>query len=63
MIDLIGQRFGRLIVIERVDNDKNGRLRWLCLCDCGENIIIRYPTLWNKLNNGWPMEKALLEPV
>lgn len=33
--DLRGKRFGRLTVIERTDNDKNGRARWLCECDCG----------------------------
>ena len=34
-IDLIGQRFGRLEVLFRVENDKDGRTRWLCKCDCG----------------------------
>ena len=33
--DLTAQRFGRLIVIERVENDKNNNAKWLCLCDCG----------------------------
>ena len=41
-VDLVGQRFGRLIVIERVDNyvtpkGKKGS-NWLCQCDCG-NVI------------------------
>lgn len=35
-IDLTGQRFGRLVVLERVENSKNGSSRWLCRCDCGE---------------------------
>lgn len=38
-IDLTGQRFGRLIVIERAEGhiQPNGRLvtQWLCKCDCG----------------------------
>lgn len=34
--DLTGQRFGRLTVTGRADNDKNGRARWVCRCDCGE---------------------------
>lgn len=35
-IDLTGQRFGRLTVIERDGTDKNGRnVMWLCVCDCG----------------------------
>ena len=34
--DLTGQRFGRFIVLERSDNDKYGRAKWKCCCDCGE---------------------------
>jgi hypothetical protein len=37
--DLINRRFGRLVVIRRVDNRKNGRANcamWLCRCDCGK---------------------------
>lgn len=41
MIDLVGKKFGRLIVIQRMDNDKFGNLRWLCQCDCGKEKIIR----------------------
>lgn len=34
--DLTGQRFGRLVVVERVQNHgKNMQARWLCVCDCG----------------------------
>lgn len=36
MNDLTGQRFGRLIVIERGDNSKTGQAYWWCFCDCGE---------------------------
>jgi hypothetical protein len=35
LIDLTGQRFGRLTVVCRVKNHRNGRARWLCRCDCG----------------------------
>lgn len=38
--ELSGQRFGRLIVIERKNNDKKGNSRWLCKCDCGRTKII-----------------------
>ncbi len=41
MIDLTGQKFGRLVIIQRMDNDKSGHLRWLCKCDCGKKRIIR----------------------
>lgn len=33
--DLTGQRFGKLLVLERADNTWDGRVRWKCKCDCG----------------------------
>ena len=33
-IDLVGKKFGRWTVIEIGGKDKNGRLRWKCICDC-----------------------------
>ena len=33
--DLTGQRFGKLLVLERVKNTWDGRSRWKCKCDCG----------------------------
>ncbi|MHC4453429.1 MAG: hypothetical protein ACYSWS_01875 [Planctomycetota bacterium] len=48
MIDLIGQKFGRLIVIRKMNNDLRGNHRWLCLCGCGIEKIIQ----GNNLNNG-----------
>ena len=39
-IDLTGQGFGRLIVVERAKNNKWGRAKWLCKCDCGKEKII-----------------------
>lgn len=38
--DLCGQRFGRLIVIERVANNKHGSARFLCKCDCGNYVEV-----------------------
>ncbi len=35
VIDLIGKRFSRLVVLSREPNDKHGKARWLCQCDCG----------------------------
>lgn len=39
LIDLTGSRFGRLTVIERAPN-KNGRVQWVCQCDCGNKVIV-----------------------
>ncbi len=35
-IDLTGQRFGRLVVIEEAGRASDDRIRWLCQCDCGK---------------------------
>lgn len=39
-IDLTGQKFGRLIVIEYKQNGK-----WLCKCDCGNEKVVRGDSL------------------
>lgn len=44
-INLKGLRFGKLKVIERVENDKNGKVQWRCVCDCGRNINVRTNSL------------------
>ena len=39
LIDLTGQDFGYWHVIERAENDKNGKAYWLCQCTlCGKTI-------------------------
>jgi hypothetical protein len=37
--DLTNKRFGRLLVIKRVENKKNHPC-WLCRCECGKEVII-----------------------
>lgn len=37
--DLVGQRFGRLTVLERTDEKKAGYYVWRCRCDCGGEIL------------------------
>lgn len=39
-LDLVGRKFGRLTVIERVENDKKGNTRWLCSCSCGKETVV-----------------------
>lgn len=46
VIDLTGQRFGRLTVVERAGNyvspnKKQAHSLWLCACDCGNTVIVR----------------------
>lgn len=38
LIDLTGQRFGRLVVLARAEN-KGSKVQWLCKCDCGKLTI------------------------
>ena len=44
LIDLTGQRFGRLIVTERAESLTSPcgskRARWICQCDCGNTVIV-----------------------
>ena len=44
-IDLTGQTFGRLKVIERVENDKFNKVCWLCECQCENKTKIIVTTL------------------
>ena len=40
--DITDQRFGRLVVLARAETIRgNGNARWLCRCDCGNELIIR----------------------
>lgn len=39
MSDLVGVRFGRLLVVSRADRIKR-LARWNCICDCGNQIIV-----------------------
>ena len=36
IIDLVGQKFGRLTVLEEAGRSNRGSVRWLCECDCEE---------------------------
>lgn len=41
LIDLTGQRFGRLTVIGRAENNtRTGHPMWRCLCDCGQETTV-----------------------
>lgn len=41
LIDLTGQRFGRLVVVERAGTSRNRQAMWRCRCDCGKKIAVQ----------------------
>lgn len=43
--NLIGQRFGKLVVIEYAGSDNGKRALYKCQCDCGTEIIVRADSL------------------
>lgn len=34
-LNLIGQKYGKLTVISRAENNKHGKTMWNCACECG----------------------------
>lgn len=51
VIDMTGQRFGKLVVLRRGENDKHGKAQWWCQCDCGSP---------EKLINGAALRRGLV---
>ena len=43
----IGNIYGYLTVINRAENDKEGRAQWLCQCKCGNQVVVRGKALRN----------------
>lgn len=39
-IDMSWQTPGRLLVIEREENNKRGQARWRCVCQCGNETVV-----------------------
>lgn len=40
-LELLGERFGRLLVISESGRDRHGAVMWFCLCDCGNATVVR----------------------
>lgn len=41
VIDLTGQRFGRLLVLQQAGMDGNRAMSWRVRCDCGTEFVTR----------------------
>ena len=65
LIDLTGQRFGKLVVISKNKSEKtpNGStaIFWNCKCDCGNSCIIRGSSLKTKSTQSCGCIKSLGE--
>lgn len=48
MIDLTGEKFGKLTVLRKTKNNKNGRVTWECRCDCGNMCYVSSDCLRRK---------------
>jgi hypothetical protein len=46
--NLIGQQFGQVTVLTRIENSAAGKTRWLCVCACGK----RFPSVGASLIQG-----------
>lgn len=46
-IDETGNRYGKLVVIERQNIPGEGRARWLCRCSCGNTTVVDGRSLRN----------------
>lgn len=44
-INEIGNRYGRLIIIERAGSTERGLALWLCRCECGNEVSVRGTSL------------------
>ena len=47
IIDLVGQKFGRLTVLSLAPDHTHGMSRWLCRCDCNRETVVRGGNLRN----------------
>lgn len=44
-IRFIGEKFGRLTILSKGDNDNSNNVRYLCQCECGNKKLIPYQSL------------------
>lgn len=45
LLDLTGERFGRLTAHDLVTTTSSGHRMWRCLCDCGKEAVVRTGSL------------------
>ncbi len=40
LVDILGKKFGRLLVYEQAKNNRDGRACWWCKCECGNRLKV-----------------------
>lgn len=45
LVDITGNRYGRLVVTRHIGNIDDNRQHWLCACDCGNETSVRGESL------------------
>jgi len=51
--DIMGQRFGHLVVLKFAGRNYHKQTRWRCQCDCGNQITAYAHDLANARSCGW----------
>ena len=49
IIDEVGNKYGKLTVLERVLSEKSQEAHWLCQCECGNKTIVTGTHLRNRI--------------
>src|SRR5581483_4278941 len=39
-LNLVGNKYGKLLVLKRLENSKDGKTKWLCKCECGNEVVV-----------------------
>lgn len=52
--NLIGVRIGKLVVVSLEGNDKNGRIIWNLMCDCGKHVTRKSASIVKAANDNKP---------
>lgn len=62
-VSLVGNRYGKLLVVERVENNRFGHVCYRCKCDCGGETIIDATNLRNGNTNSCGCVKSKGEMI
>ena len=59
LVDRMGDRYGRLVVVGRAENSKQKKAMWVCLCDCGNKSVVSGTHLRNNHSTSCGCRKGL----